>query len=85
MTWPSQYQKRIISAVDELAFRLARSGSRDRQEEEIQRFGNRVRLKWREVFASFLSTADIDEMIADIVAHVRKRRDFLERHGAGSA
>jgi hypothetical protein len=81
---PEQFLSQAFATADELALRLA--GTReDHQSAFLRDFERRVRSQWREVFAPWLCAADTDGMVLDLVERVRKRRDFLERFGKGSA
>jgi hypothetical protein len=81
---PDLFLERVLGAADHAALRLAAT-PRDFQSAWLREFERRVRAQWRECFAPHLSEDDVTGMVQDVVAHVRKRLDFLERHEAGSA
>jgi hypothetical protein len=78
------FLERVLAAVDDAAFRLSHT-PHDRQEEWLRGFAERVSAQWREVFSPALSSEDVDGMVADLVARVRKRRDEIEAAGTGRA
>jgi hypothetical protein len=81
---PDDFLKRVLAAVDELAFRLAHT-PHDRQAAWLSGFARRMRRQWRLLFAPALSADDVDGMVADLLARVRKRRDEIEAAGSGRA
>jgi hypothetical protein len=78
------FLKRVLVAVDDAAFRLSHT-PREPQEEWLQGFGDRVRAQWGPLFAPRLEPKDVDGMVSDLVARVRKRRDEMEAAGTGTA
>jgi hypothetical protein len=84
MTTPSEFLACVDRVVDTTAFSLAHT-PRDRQDEWLRGFADRVSAQWREAFAPYMSAEDVDGMVADAVARVRKRRDALAAAGVGTA
>jgi hypothetical protein len=83
MTQPD-FLARVFATVDQLAFTLSHT-PRERQEEWLQGFGDRVRAQWAPLFTPHLEPKDVDEMVDDLAARVRKRRDEIEAAGTGRA
>jgi hypothetical protein len=81
---PDRFLERVLAAVDEIALRLSHT-PHDRQAAWLRSFERRVRAQWRPLFAAALRAEDVDGMVADLMGHVRAKRDFLERVGSGSA
>jgi hypothetical protein len=84
MTIPDEFLSRVFAAADDAALALACT-SPARQEEWLEGFARRVRAQWGETFAPYLSQTDTDAVVADLVARVRAKRDYLQRFGRGSA
>jgi hypothetical protein len=84
MTTPAEFLQRILVTVDDLALRLSHT-PQDRQEEWLRGFAERVRAQWGELFSPALSAEDVNGMVADMMARVRKRRDQLETTKMGRA
>jgi hypothetical protein len=84
MTTPGEFLERVDRVVAATAFSLACT-PRDRQEEWLRGFADRGGAQWREIFAPYLAAKDIDGMIAEFAAQVRRRRDAIEAAGVGSA
>jgi hypothetical protein len=84
MTMPNEFLERVLTAVDDAAFRLSHT-PRDAQDEWLQGFADRVRTGWLEIFRPSLSTSDVDGMVADVVERVRAKRDRLEGLRGGTA
>jgi hypothetical protein len=84
MTTPDEFLSRVFATIDELALRLAGTDA-DLQSSFLRDFERRVRLKWRPLFEPYFSQADADAVVADLVARVRAKRDYLQRFGRRSA
>jgi hypothetical protein len=84
MTTPDEFLSRVFAAADEAALFLAGTPP-DLQAEWLQKFGYSVHSQWSEVFGSYLTPRDVDGMVIDVVERIRRRRDFLERFGRGTA
>jgi hypothetical protein len=80
----NEFLARVFAAADEVALALACT-SPARQEEWLQGFGQRIRAQWGDLFGQYLSAEDVDAVVADLVGHVRAKRDRLERFGSGTA
>jgi hypothetical protein len=74
----------VFAAADDAALRLAGT-PHDCQAEWLQGFGQRARAQWGEVFGRYLSAEDVDAVVADLVGHVKAKRDRIERFGSGTA
>jgi hypothetical protein len=81
---PEAFLSGVLGAVDEAALRLAGT-PKDLQAAWLQGFARRVGEQWRSLFMPALSAEDVDGMVADVVARVRKRRDEIEVAGVGRA
>lgn len=81
---PDMFTERVLGAADHAALRLA-GVPRECQAAWLREFERRVRAQWRECFAPYLTEDDVTAMVQDVVGHVRKRRDLLEQHKAGTA
>jgi hypothetical protein len=81
---PDAFVGRVSAVVDELALALSNTPSA-RQEEALNRFAERVRPRWSEVFSPALSDEDVDGMVADFVDRVRTKRNALETLEPGTA
>jgi hypothetical protein len=84
MTTPGEFLERVDRVVAATAFSLACT-PRDRQEEWLRGFADRVKAQWRQVFAPYLAAKDVDGMVAAVVERVRAKRDRLEGMGGGTA
>ena len=84
MTTPAEFLERVLATVDDLALVLAHT-PRERQEEWLKGFADRVRAQWHELFAPTLSSEDVNGMVADVVTRVRAKRDGLEKLTGGRA
>ena len=81
---PDQFLTRVFEAADDAALLLAGMPP-DQQSAWLQRFGYAVHAKWSQVFAPHMSPRDIDGMMIDVMERIRRRRDYLERFGAGNS
>jgi hypothetical protein len=81
---PDQFLTRVFEAADDAALLLAGMPP-DQQSAWLQRFGYAVHAQWSEVFAPHLRAEDVNGMVVDVIERIRRRRDFLERFGRGSA
>jgi hypothetical protein len=81
---PDQFLTRVFAAADDAALALACT-SPTRQGEWLEGFARRVRAQWGDLFAPYLSESDVDAVVADLVGHVRAKRDRIERFGRGAA
>jgi hypothetical protein len=81
---PDQFITRVFASIDELALRLAGTDE-DLQSTFLRDFERRARLKWRPLLSPYFSQTDTDAVVADLVARVRAKRDYLQRFGRGSA
>jgi hypothetical protein len=81
---PDLFLERVLGAADELALALSHT-PHDRQKAWLEGFADRTRKQWRSLFMPALSAQDVDGMVTDVLSRVSAKRDFLERHGAGSA
>jgi len=84
MTTPDEFLERVHAAADDAAFRLSHT-PHDRQAAWLSGFKRRVRTQWRSLFTPHLEPKDVDEMVDDMVARVRRRRDEIEAGGVGRA
>jgi hypothetical protein len=84
MTTPDEFLQRVLATVDDLALVLSHT-PRERQEEWLKGFADRVRTQWHGLFAPTLSSENVDGMVADLVARVKAKRDRLEKLTGGRA
>jgi hypothetical protein len=81
---PDTFLQRVLAVVDDLALTLAHT-PRDRQEECLKGFADRVRTQWVDLFAPVLSAEDVDRLMDDIIDCIRARRSEIEATNYGVA
>jgi hypothetical protein len=81
---PPEFLTRVFAAADDAALLLAGMPP-DQQSAWLQRFGYAVHAQWLEVFAPRLRAEDVNGMVIDVVERIRRRRDYLQRFGAGNS
>jgi hypothetical protein len=84
MTTPAEFLARVDGVVESTAFDLACT-PRAIQDAWLGRFAGRVAAQWKHVFADYVSPANVEAIMADVVESIRKRRDELEAAGVGLA
>jgi hypothetical protein len=79
-----EFLSRTFEAADDAALFLAGMPP-DQQSAWLQRFGYAVHAQWLEVFAPRLRAEDVNGMVVDVIERICRRRDYLQRFGAGNS
>jgi hypothetical protein len=80
---PTEFLDRVLAVVDDLALLFSHT-PRDRQEDALRNFAQRLKARWQEAL-SLLPAEEADGIIADVVERVRARSSQMKAAGTGRA